>query len=429
MQQRLRALANLTEFGHFLVNDSQKILAYRTAVFWQARAAGRGQMQAVSGIPEPVADAPFTIWMTRLCHHLSRSMKTVSRVSVSDIDEAIALDWAEYLPAHVVWLPLTNAEGDIIGGLIFARDIAWRDEELALLSHWAEAAAHAFDALLHRRTSLFDRLRHFRTQITLAFVALFILMMFWPVSLTVLAPAEVIASRPDIIRAPLDGVIGSIEVQPNSAVKAGDVLLRLDDASLLARMDVAKQELAVARAEYRRAEQAAVTDRQASTTIPMLSARIDQARAEVAYIDSLIKKIELRAERDGIAIIADAAELLGRPVKIGEKLMTLADPAQIEIEAWLEVSNSIPLPEDAQIELFLNVDPGNPYAASLDYVNYQAEVSPEGILAFRSRARFDDSADLRIGWHGTAKFYGAEVPLYYYLFRRPFAVFRQWVGI
>ena len=36
--------------------------------------------------------------------------------------------------------------------------------------------------------------------------------------------------------------------------------------------------------------------------------------------------------------------------------------------------------------------------------------------------------EVRIGWHGTAKIYGEDVPLFFYLFRRPLSAIRQFVG-
>ena len=81
-------------------------------------------------------------------------------------------------------------------------------------------------------------------------------------------------------------------------------------------------------------------------------------------------------------------------------------------------------------DLFLNVAPETPYAARLRYVNYQAEISSQGILAFRVRADFPPSAPLpRIGRRGVAKIYSHKVPLYYYLFRRPYSALRQWLGL
>ena len=257
-----------------------------------------------------------------------------------------------------------------------------------------------------------------------------IVILFIPVSISVLAPAEVVPKNPIVVRAPLEGVIDKVFALPNTTVAKNMLLVTLDDTPLKSRLDVAQQELEIAKAEYRRTEQVSVLDRKASAEIPMLSARIQQREAEVAYVNTLLKRINIRAEQAGIAIIHDAYELEGKPVKLGERLLTIAKPRQAELEMWLAVGDSISLSDQATVELFLNVAPETPYTAVLRYVNFQAEMSPEGVFAYRTRADFLANEEIpRIGLRGTAKIYGKKVPLYYYLFRRPVAVARQWLGL
>ncbi|MFT5320647.1 MAG: hypothetical protein ACI934_000788, partial [Pseudohongiellaceae bacterium] len=151
---------------------------------------------------------------------------------------------------------------------------------------------------------------------------------------------------------------------------------------------------------------------------------------QLDYDNSLLERAEIKAERSGVVILSRVDELEGMPVEIGQKVLTLADASTLELELWIAVGDSIPLPADAIVKAFLNVAPQKSYSAELQYVNYQAEVSPDGIFGFRSRATLaDNTVGLRIGWRGTAKIYGDKVPLYFYLFRRPIAGIRQWLGI
>jgi multidrug efflux pump subunit AcrA (membrane-fusion protein) len=46
-----------------------------------------------------------------------------------------------------------------------------------------------------------------------------------PVHLTVLAPGELVAAQPVVLRAPLDGVIDKVHVQPNQMVRKGQPCL------------------------------------------------------------------------------------------------------------------------------------------------------------------------------------------------------------
>ena len=80
--------------------------------------------------------------------------------------------------------------------------------------------------------------------------------------------------------------------------------------------------------------------------------------------------------------------------------------------------------------MFLNIDPTHPLDAQLRQTSYEAEVTPDDILAFRLKASFDEGTQLpRIGLKGTAKIYGNQVPLIYYLMRRPISAVRQTLGI
>ena len=67
-------------------------------------------------------------------------------------------------------------------------------------------------------------------------VTLFLLSVF-PMQLTTLAPAEVVAYQPEIIKAPIDGVIDEITVAPNTQVGPGSLLARLNNHNLKAVYD------------------------------------------------------------------------------------------------------------------------------------------------------------------------------------------------
>jgi len=430
LQQQLRQRINLKELGYFLVNDSQKITPYQIGVFYR-HFQGLQTIEAISGIPNPVKEAPFYIWMAAVCKALAEKPFTEPTViNRQELKAVLVAQWDDFLPLQVIWLPLLTADGETLGGLLFARTTVWRIEELRILQYWGGAVAHAVELVSHKKKPWFAYLKQIKTAVWVGVALALVLIAFIPVSISVLAQAEVVPKNPLIVRAPLEGVIDKVYAKPNTRVAKQALLLTLDDTPLKSRLDVAQQELEIAKAEYRRSEQASVLDAKSATEMPMLSARITQRSAEVAYVESLLKRILIRANQAGIVIIHDAYELEGKPVKLGERLLTIAQPKQAEVEMWLGIADSIALPDNAKVDLFLNVSPETPYSATLRYVNFQAEMSPEGLFAFRARADFSPNTPLpRIGLRGTAKIYGAQVPLYYYIFRRPYAAARQWLGL
>ncbi len=434
LQQQLRSKITLTELGYFLVNDSQKIAPYQIAVFYR-HFRGYKKIEAISGIPTPVKEAPFYIWLKSLCKLISS--KNLIEPSIINKEHNICrftneqlTSWDEFLPPEVLWLPLLSADGEYLGGLLLARLEIWQTDELRLLDYWRNAVSHSVELLFHKKHSIFSGLKQVKTIIWVVLATGLIAILFIPVTLSVLAQAEVVPKDPIVVRAPLTGVISKVFALPNKTVAKNSLLISLDDTELQSRIDVATQELEIAKAEYRRTEQSSVLDNNASAEIPMLAARIEQRNAEVNYIKSLLRRITIHAEASGIAIVPDAYELEGKPVQLGERLLTIAKENSAELEMWLAVGDSIKLPKQAKIDLFLNVSPEISHPAHLSYVNFQAEVSPDGLFAFRARANFLSTDKMpRIGLRGTAKIYGRQVPLYYYLFRRPFAAVRQWLGV
>jgi hypothetical protein len=110
--------------------------------------------------------------------------------------------------------------------------------------------------------------------------------------------------------------------------------------------------------------------------------------------------------------------------------MTVADPAHTGLNLWVPVGDAVNLEPGADVRIFLNTDPTRPLEAVIEHASYEAQVNESGILAFKAKARFTDpSLAPRIGLKGTAKIYGEQVTLGYYLLRRPLAAVRQTLGM
>ncbi len=429
IQQRLRESKSRSDLGYVVVNDTDRIIPCQSAVLW-VHDGVRGKVEAVSGLPEPIKNIPFTDFINRLGQDLfAQSSEAINVISPQQLTPDQQQLWQEFLPEHVVWVSL-QMTGKRVGGLLLARKEAFNEEELGLLGYWGGAVGHAVYTLWYSgdgAASLWSRLRE--KKVLWAVLGIIFLLCWLPVSLSVNANGEVVPKDPLVGRSPIDGIIGEVLVQPNQAVTEGQMIMNFDDTAIKAELDVVRQELAIAQAEYQRANQAAVFDRETSSQLPMLQARVEQQQAQVNYSESILERSRIYAQRDGIVIISIESELEGRPVQVGEKLFTLAEPGRSELEFWLAVGDSIPLPEAADVQLFLNVRPDASYDANVRFISFQAEVSPDGILGYRGRADFVDPEGLLVGWRGTAKIYGETVPLIYLVFRRPLAVLRQWLGL
>ncbi|MBT3868089.1 MAG: HlyD family efflux transporter periplasmic adaptor subunit [Gammaproteobacteria bacterium] len=434
LERQVRGAEDLAQFGFLLTNETRQLLDYRQAVLWLAVSE---KVQAVSGLPFPDPEAPFVLWLTRLLRHLCHDesagpVSSPRALTAADLPEELAAQWQEWLPAHVLLIPLINpASKQQVGILLLAREPMWLEQEQRMAGFLGDSYGHSLSAhLVGRRDwrQWKSRLQERRTWLWSALALVMLLLL--PVRQSVLAPAEVVPWQPEVVRAPLDGVVDSFAVGPNDTVIEGQLLLRLDDGKLRNQLRETGQALAVAQAEYRQARQKALRDQKSKAKLTQLRGVIEQHQAKLEYVKSLLQRIDIRASRDGIAVFASAEDWIGRPVALGERILTVAAPENVELQAWLPVSDAITLQRDSDVRLFLNIRPTDPLEGKLRLASYQAEVTPEGILAYRLRAGFNaDEMPPRIGLRGTAKIYGTQVSLFYYLMRRPLAAARQWLGI
>ncbi|MGC2856221.1 efflux RND transporter periplasmic adaptor subunit [Novispirillum sp. DQ9] len=426
LERRARLAATTEELAFLMVNDTCTLARYRQAVLVVG-----GRVRAVSGLVAPEPEAPFTHWVGRLFDHLAATESQAPRaLGAADVPEALAREWAEWLPSSALWVPLVDRAARR-GAFLLARDGAWTGPEIHLLGRLGEAYGHAWSALERtaprwRRPSRPGR-RRLMAVVAVAVAAAAVV----PVHQSALAPAEIIARDPVVVAAPVDGVVERFAVSPNDPVIEGQPLLALDGTRLNSRLDIARKALEVAEAEYRQAAQSAFSDPRSKASLAILKGRMEQEAAEVAYLEDLLERILVRSPRAGVAIFNDVNDWVGRPVRTGERLVLVADPATAEVEILLPVGEALALEEGARVRVFLNTEPHRPLEATLRYAAYQAAETPAGVLAYRLVARLADDAGVRprIGAKGTAKVHGPRTLLVLHLLRRPVATLRQWIGL
>jgi len=128
-------------------------------------------------------------------------------------------------------------------------------------------------------------------------------------------------------------------------------------------------------------------------------------------------------------MIEDRNQWLGRPVKVGERILSLADPTKVRLEIQVPVEDALVAETGAAVEFFLAIAPTKPVRARLTRLSYEAKLLPNQTSAFVGEAAFADGAGpLRLGLTGTAKIYGEHVPMVYALLRRPLAQLRRVLG-
>jgi hypothetical protein len=358
----------------------------------------------------------------------TRALTKCQDLSITPPPETAGSDFKSYPFRNLLWLPLIHRDGHMMGGLLLAREQVWGEAERIVPERLAATYAHALQMFAPKKRVWTQWLPAGRAAAVVALVAA--ALMFLPVPMTTLAPFEVGSSQSVVVAAPMDGVIEDIAVEANATVKKGDILVRLNDISLRNRLEIAEHEVAVAHARMLQTTQLAFGEARGRHDLGIARAEHELKAAERDYARELLEKSVIRAVRDGIAVYADKRSLLGKPVTTGERIMDLADPSLTELRIDVAAGDAISVQKRLPLTAFFDADPLNARAGRVRHADYQARGLPNGGLAFRVTADLDDGLMFppRLGSRGIAQLSGEDVPLAFYLFRRPLTALRQRFG-
>lgn len=411
---------------HMAVNKP-RALVKTGHIFFLTRTGKRFKIEAVSSQTSVEKNSPLIQWLTR-------QIQSAARVHKFSAPAAFAIDMktAEltYPFSQALYVPF--APDPNIGGLLFTRTVPWADEadeitELQIPQRLAKIYGLQWTALGRKTRARWTPKK--KTWVTgaalIACIALCI-----PVPVTTLAPAEIVAANPSMVTAPMNGVIKTLHVAPNSVVKAGTPLLTFEDTDYVNEMSVAAQDLSVSSARLRRASLSSFVDADAKREIAVTKADRDLAKARMDYAQDRLSKTVILAPADGLVIYSDPKDWTGRPVSTGETIMEIADPKRVILRLEAPIVDSAVLENGAKVRLFLNADPIKGYEAHLTRASYYAQPQAGGQLAYEAFADLHVTPELaRIGARGVAKIYGQKAPLGYWLARRPLSAARQFLGL
>ena len=387
------------------------------------------KVAAVSSLSTFDPNAPLVQALERLivvCH-ASSALDKVQEIIVATSDSDPAL--AGYPFRSVLWFPMLSRKQRLLGGILIARELPWNPAERVVPERLVSCYAHALQTFAPERRWHPVWLSGARLALGAAVGAAALMLI--PVPMTTLAPFETGSSQSFVVAAPSDGVIDSIEVEPNASVKAGDLIVQLNDITFRNRLEIAEHEVAVAQARMTQSMQLAFDDMRGRHEIGI--ARADHALkvAERDYAREMLEKTKIRAPRDGLAIFSDKQSLLGHPVATGERIMEVADPNFAELRIDVPVSDAISVRNSSFLKAFFDADPLHARSGKVVHADYQARQLAGDVLAYRVVAKLDNEAAqrTRLGSRGTAQLYGESVALAYFLFRRPLTALRQRFGL
>ena len=425
LEGELRQADSPRSIDFIAVNDTNRVVAYDHALIWRARS---GAVAAVSGGLIVDRHAPQIVWFGKAARHVLTA--AVDKGATVEIDKdtlpnRLHRGLERWVAGAGLVAPLLGPHGAKEGGLIVLRADAFNESERRILARIGGAIGHAIAAIEGPRRRFRLGFKPLAGAAVIAACAAGVL----PVPMTVLAEAKVTPIDPTIVAAPLDGVIKTILVESNDVVPEGRSLVQFDPTELEAQRDVAAKHVAVLTADWQRLEQKAFADDKARADISVARSRLSEGESDLAYAIDKLRRADVKASNAGVVMIEDRNQWLGRPVKIGERILSLADPNKVRLEIQVPVEDALVATPGAKIEFFLAIAPAKPVAAQLTRMSYEARLLPNQTSAFTGEAAFEDDAGLpRLGLTGTAKIYGEPVPLAYALLRRPLAHLRRVLG-
>ncbi|KZN12267.1 efflux RND transporter periplasmic adaptor subunit [Marinomonas sp. TW1] len=426
LEQKARAANSLQEWQFTCLNDMHLLVPFQQSLLWMMNTK---KLEGASGLVDIDSNAPFCSWLNRLLSNMVNADNAlrIHTIELTDLSSDDAKQFSTYFSSPLIWLPILSAEGHLLGIILLSRSAPLSLRDKKLLGFLLEAYGHAWLGLRNRKKT--KRHRRSTAMWWLLGVCVSIGVLSFPMRQSVIAPADIVPQQPSVLRAPIDGVISELLVRPNDMIEQGDLVAKLDARALMQELETANQTYVLTRAELRMAQQQSFIDEQRKAMLAILEGRLAQAKSDIDYLRKQLKRTEFRAPHDGVAIFDDAGDWLGKPMTLGEPLMTIADPNKIELEVRLPLEDMIEISKGSSLKYFLNSDPSAPIQAEIRNIDYQAKPTADGQYALHLKATFiDENAALRLGKKGLAKLYGEPTSLFFYVFRKPLAKLRIWLG-
>lgn len=426
--------ASHEQLSFIIVNDTHQVFKYDRAYLFEIE-GDRFDLKAISGLHSVNKETELYQKSLRLLKGFKEIHRPqqLSQEAFSDPDH-LWNDLMKEKKCLTYWLPI-EIDGKLRLGLWIESDVTDEQmqrnpkEELAFLytnlapsfaAAWAKFDKNRFIKGLGRNRKL-----RFYALLT-ALIVLFGVR----VPLRVAAPCEVVASEPFVVTAPLDGIIDHVVVKPGQNIQTGDLLFEYDRRVPEEEYRTVQKQMEVAREELNRSMTLGLSDPKSLAEVQILKLKLQKEEIAYELAQKQKQKLDVEAEIPGIVVMDDPDEWRGRPVKVGEKVLSISDPAHTKIKLWVPESDNISIDSQIPLQITLNVTPDRNYKAKLSYIAFESQIGQGEVPAFQGEAEWDQPHEgVKLGLRGTAILYGEKVSLFYFLVRKPWSTFRHFTGI
>lgn len=415
-----------------ILNDTIHAIRYDRAVLVDPTTK-TPRVLGVSGQSEANKDAHLTKQWQSIVKGLkdSKSPQLINEESF-DGDTTVWNEYKEKTKASMIWLPILHDDKLVLGLILEVfgniRDEQKIKETLTFLSSYLTPA---YGSAWSRHAPKY-KLKHKglgKKQIFVAAAALFLFLLIVRVPLRIVAPCEIVADNPVMITAPLEGIIAEVTVDPGQEVKQAETLVEYDKRVPMRNLNVAQKEVEILEAEIKRARTLGLTDAKSRTELGLLELKLKKEQINLELAKWQSSQLTIKAPESGVVMLDDPDAWRGKPVRVGERIMTINNPKDTKIRIWIPESDNVVLNQNEPIKIFLNIDPQVSHRATLIYVANESIINEAQLPSFLAEAQWvNQPEDIKLGLKGSAILYGEKVTLLYYVGRKPWATFRSFVG-
>lgn len=417
-----------------ITNDTHKLIPYDRAILWSVK---RDKVHILSISGQSTVN-PFTEFYknlndlpTFLIDPSSLGLLTIERLR--DHQEIFA-EYQRKHAASIFWIPI-HSKNELCMGLWIERwnvqeDVAPPLETLNLMSEYLLPGYGAIWSKYGFKPH-FKKISSTKKWIWPALAcALFLLLFAVHIPLRVVAHCEIVPKDPYIVTAPLQGIIEKLVVNPGDEVQKGALLFQYDPRAISQELKIAQNEVAITEAALNRALTLGPQDQTSLNDVAVLKLKLEKEKIHLGLAKNNVEHLDVKSPGDGVAIIDDPDQWEGKPVRVGEKIMTIADPLKTKVKMWIPENDNINVNASTPIIVFLNVNPEKQWKAELTYIGSEVVISNEQIPSYIAEANWIESdTQVKPGLRGTAILYGEKVSLFYYLIRKPWILLRNIFGI
>ncbi len=213
------------------------------------------------------------------------------------------------------------------------------------------------------------------------------------------APFVLEATYQQVIPAPFDGYIKSIEVEVSDIVEGDTTILgSLDTAELRLKLATAKAE----KARYLKEASAAMRDGETALR-QIAEANADKVQAQIELLDYEISRADILSPISGVVVKGDLKRQIGAPVKVGDVLFEVCPLESLRAQLLVPEDQIFDIEIGQQGQLATASEPGRRIKFVVERINPIAEVVNQRNV-FKVRVQLIETYQwMRPGMEGVAK--------------------------